>query len=71
LSRQAPTQGTIEERIVVVLEDRHRATPTELAQALRKPLAEVVEACGSLQGEERVRMDQHNGRPAYVLAVRH
>ncbi len=70
LARQAPTQGTVEERIVVVLEDRSRATATELAQALRKPLQEVIEACGRLQAEERIRMERHNGRPAYVLAVR-
>ncbi len=70
LSRQAPTQGTVDERIVVVLEDRFRATTAELAQALRKPLEEVIDACGRLQSEERIRMDRHNGRPVYVLPVR-
>lgn len=70
LSRQAPTQGTLEDRIVAVLEDRHRATGEELAQALRKPLGEVVEACRRLQGEERIRMSRINDRAVYVLAVR-
>jgi hypothetical protein len=70
LSRQAPTQGTLEERIVAVLEDRHQATVEELAQALRMPLGEVGKACGRLQGEERIHMRRINGRPVYVLAVR-
>jgi hypothetical protein len=70
LFRQPPTQGTLEERIVTILEDRHRTKPAELAQALRKPLQEVNEACGRLQAEERIKMDRHNGRPVYVLAVR-
>lgn len=70
LSKQAPTEGTRDERILAILEDRHQATGEELAQALREPLRKVVEACGRLQGEERVSMSNFNGRQAYVLAVR-
>jgi hypothetical protein len=70
LTKQAPTQGTRDERILAILEDRHQATGEELAQALREPLRKVVEACGRLQGEERVSMSNFNGRQVYVLAVR-
>jgi Mn-dependent DtxR family transcriptional regulator len=70
LIRQAPTQGTPEERIVALLEDRHQATADELAQALREPVQKVVEMCGRLQAEERVRMSNLNGRQVYILAVR-
>jgi DNA-binding Lrp family transcriptional regulator len=70
LSKQPPTQGVLEERIVAVLGDRHQATVEELAQALRKPTNVVAEACGKLQGEERISMSRFSGRPVYVLAVR-
>ena len=70
LSKQAPTEGTRDDRILAILEDRHQATGEELAQALREPLRKVVEACGKLQGEERVSMSNFNGRQVYVLAVR-
>jgi hypothetical protein len=70
LSKQPPTQGTIDERIVAVLEDRHRASREELAQALREPLDRVVDACGRLQREERIRMERYNDKPVYMLAVR-
>ncbi len=70
LRRQAPTQGTLEERIVAVLEDRHQATVEELAQALRAVAQDVREACGRLQSEERIRMSRINDRPVYVLGVR-
>jgi hypothetical protein len=70
LSKQPPTQGTADERIIAVLEDRHRASREELAQALREPLDRVVDACGRLQREERIRMERYNDKPVYMLAVR-
>lgn len=70
LSRQAPTQGTLEERIVAILEDRHHATAEELGQAVGEPVSRVAEACGRLQSEERIRMARINDRRVYVLAVR-
>ena len=70
LSKQPPTHGTLEERIIAVLKDRHQATGQELAQALHTPPETVAEACGKLQSEERIRMDRFNSRPVYILAVR-
>jgi hypothetical protein len=67
IARQAPTQGTIEERIVAVLEDRHHASAEELGQALGEPLEGVIEACGRLQGEEKIRMTRINLHPVYIL----
>ncbi len=69
-SKQPPSHGTPEDRVLVVLEDRHQATAEELSQALRIPLGDVVQTCGRLQGEERIHMRRINERPVYVLAVR-
>lgn len=59
--------GTVQGRILSLVQDRGSVTPEELAQALHIPLEEVQRQCGSLIREEEIRMARRNGRPVYVI----
>jgi DNA-binding transcriptional regulator YhcF (GntR family) len=66
-TKQAPTQGSTEDRIVAVIRDRSHASAEELGQALGMPVAEVVQVCAKLQAEEKIRMNRIGNKAVYVI----
>jgi hypothetical protein len=68
LAKQAPSQGSPNERIIAVLEARSHATEEELGQALNEPATAVRAACGKLLSEETIEMRRFDRRQVYVIA---
>jgi Mn-dependent DtxR family transcriptional regulator len=67
-TKQAPTQGTLAERILAVIADRSHASAEELRQKLGEPIGRIATACGRLEDEGRVRRSNINGRVVFLLA---
>ncbi len=60
--------GTMQGRILELIDDRGSASAEELAQALRVPREEIQRTCGALVREEEIRMARRDGRPVYMPA---
>jgi hypothetical protein len=62
-------QGTLQGRILMLLQDRGSASLDELAQALGAPGEQILRECGSLIRQEEIRMGRRDGRPVYIGQV--
>jgi hypothetical protein len=59
--------GTMEGRLLAVVQDRASASLDELVQAAGAPPEKVRRACGALIAEGEIRMGRRDGRPVYVV----
>ena len=59
-------QGTLEGRILLILEDRGFVSDPELSQALRVPVEKVQEVCAGLIAEGEIRVSNRGGARVYV-----
>jgi predicted HTH transcriptional regulator len=69
LRGQPDPGGTLQGRLLELVEDRGSATSEELAQALRVPREEIQAECGRLIREEEIRMASRDGRPVYTVGL--
>jgi DNA-binding Lrp family transcriptional regulator len=67
VTKQAPTQGTLAERILAVIADRSHASAEELRQKLGEPIGRIATACSRLEDEARIRRSNINGRVVFLL----
>jgi predicted transcriptional regulator len=61
--------GTLQGRLLALIEDRGSASLDELDQAIDVPREQILKACGSLIREEEIEMGQRDGRPVYVVRM--
>jgi hypothetical protein len=59
--------GTLQGRLLSIVQDRASASLEELAQATGAPLEEVRRMCGALIAEGEIQMGRRDGRPVYVV----
>jgi hypothetical protein len=59
--------GTIQGRLLAIVQDRASASLDELSQATGAPPDEVRRACGALIAEGEIQMGRRDGRPVYVV----
>lgn len=59
--------GTLQGRLLAVVQDRASASLEELAQAVGAPLEEVRRGCGALIAEGEIQMGRRDGKPVYVV----
>jgi hypothetical protein len=62
-------QGTLQGRILMLLQDRGSASLDELVQALGVARERVLKECGALIRQEEVQMGRRDGRPIYLCQV--
>lgn len=63
---QVGDRATLEGLILEIVEARGYASLDELVQATGYLRVDVRDACGALQIQDELRMEQRNGRPVYV-----
>jgi hypothetical protein len=61
-----PQEGTLEGRVLAMIQDRGSPYLDELPQATGASLEQIRNVCGALVREEEIHMSQRNGRPICV-----